>query len=294
MSLRPVLAGGRIHRDAERRDDAEWLAARWSDRGAKLLVVDEEGRVAVDEDGAEPRLVFTPPDGDLHDAWLLGTSDTGDVHFARAGSPPRRTGTRLAGLRDVGADLPAGQAELLATAVALANWHRSHPRCPRCGSPTQVTSAGFSRRCPQDGSVHFPRTDPAVIVLVTDGADRCLLGRRIGWPTGRYSTLAGFVEAGESAEAAVAREILEEAGVAVLETRYQASQPWPFPASLMLGFTARADPSAPVAARDEELADVAWFHRDDFRAGSVRIPPPVSIAHALITGWLGDAAPELW
>lgn len=286
MRLQPVLGEGGLHRGADRREDAGWLAARWADPATRLLSVDEEGRVPVIEAESGPELLFTTPDGDLDDAWLLGVSHSGAAFFGREGAPPRQPGVLLAGLREVGADLPAEEAQLLVTAVALANWHRTHPRCPRCGAPTLVSAAGFSRRCPDDGSVHFPRTDPAVIVLVTDGVDRCLLGRRVGWPAERYSTLAGFVEAGESAEAAVAREILEEAGVTVSDVRYGASQPWPFPASLMLGFTARADPGAPVASRDEELADVAWFHRDAFSDGSVVIPPRVSIANALITGWL--------
>jgi NAD+ diphosphatase len=145
------------------------------------------------------------------------------------------------------------------------------------------------RRCPEDGSEHFPRTDPAMIVLVTDGGDRALLGRQAVWPAGRYSTLAGFVEPGESAEQAVVREVKEETGVDVREVRYSSSQPWPFPASLMLGFTATCDPGAVPEPQDGELEDARWFTRDELRDGSAMLPTPVSIAYKLITDWLAPA-----
>jgi len=147
---------------------------------------------------------------------------------------------------------------------------------------------GSVRRCEADGSEHFPRTDPAMIVLVTDGADRCVLGRQPIWPAGRYSTLAGFVEPGESAEQAVVREVWEETGLRVREVTYVASQPWPFPASLMLGFTAVVDADAVPVPRDGELEDARWFHRDELRDGSAMLPTPVSIAYQLITGWLSQ------
>ena len=145
------------------------------------------------------------------------------------------------------------------------------------------------RRCVEDGSEHFPRTDPAMIVLVTDGADRCVLGRQPGWPAGRYSTLAGFVEPGESAEQAVVREVREETGLTVSDIRYRGSQPWPFPASLMLGFTAQCDAGAEPVAQDGELEDVRWFTRDELRDGKALLPTSVSIAYLLITDWLQGA-----
>ncbi|MGH8867026.1 MAG: NAD(+) diphosphatase, partial [Actinomycetes bacterium] len=151
------------------------------------------------------------------------------------------------------------------------------------------------RRCPADGSLHFPRTDPAVIMLVTDGGDRCLLGRQAKWPERRFSTLAGFVEPGESLEHAVAREVHEEAGLRVVSTDYVASQPWPFPASLMLGFTATVD-GHDVRVDGEEIVEARWLTRaqlcEDFRTGELRLPPPVSIARRLIEGWYGDALPD--
>lgn len=282
----PSLSRSGVDRAAERRDDADWLAAAWQ-RGS-LLVVDEQGRTTVRDEGDGPQLVLVPcaersaePAG-----WLLGVDAASDVPiWAAAGELPRQLGARPLGLREVGAALDARDSGLLVAAVALANWHATHPLCPRCGSPTEVVQAGWQRVCPADGSSHFPRTDPAVIVLIHDGGDRCLLGRQPQWPPGRYSILAGFVEAGEAAEAAVRREVFEESGVEVTDVVYRASQPWPFPASLMLGFEARAVAGRAHAA-DRELEDVGWFSRDEIREGAVLLPPPSSIAHWLITTWL--------
>jgi NAD+ diphosphatase len=200
---------------------------------------------------------------------------------------------RAADLRAAGALLDDHDAGLLVHAVGLTNWHATHPRCPRCGTPTDVVRGGSVRRCPADGSEHFPRTDPAVIVLVTDGADRCVLGRQASWPPGRYSTLAGFVEPGESAEQAVVREVREEAGLDVGEVRYVASQPWPFPSSLMLGFTAVCDAGAQPRPADVELEDVRWFGRKELATAAswgtgsgLQLPGEVSIARYLVDGWL--------
>jgi NAD+ diphosphatase len=280
----PTLSRSGVDRVALRRDDEEWLAQAFS-RG-RVLILDEEGKVGVLDEGDGPRLMLAEPDAvDRADAWLLGVDETGTPLWAAVGRPAAALGARLQGLRQVGARLSARDSGLLVTAVALANWHATHPRCPRCGTVTDVVQAGWQRRCPEDGSSHFPRTDPAVIVLVHDGADRCLLGRQPAWPAGRYSTLAGFVESGESAEAAVRREVAEESGVIVADVVYRSSQPWPFPASLMLGYEARAV-GGEVATVDHELEDVRWFTRAELRAGAVLSPPSVSIAHWLITTWL--------
>ena len=155
---------------------------------------------------------------------------------------------------------------LAAHAAALVNWHRRHRHCSVCGAPTAVADGGIVRRCERCGTDHHPRTDPVVIMLVTDG-DRVLLGRQPTWPPGRYSALAGFVEPGESLEEAVAREVREEAGVEVGPPEYVASQPWPFPSSLMLGFTAPWISGEPRRI-DEELEDVRWFSRDDVAAAA--------------------------
>jgi NAD+ diphosphatase len=272
-----------MDRVAERRGDADWLAQAW--RTGRLLVADAEGRVAVDDDG--PSLVFADTDGRDDDGLrlLLGVGDDGTAYWGSVGDPLRKLGARPLGLREVGAALTDLHAGLLVTLVALANWHATHVRCPRCGEPTDVIQAGWSRRCPADGSQHFPRTDPAVIVLIHDGADCALLGRQPAWPAGRYSTIAGFVESGESAEQAVHREIREETGVEVADVVYRASQPWPFPSSLMLGYEARAV-GGEVATVDDELEDVRWFTRDELRTTNATLPPSASIAHWLITGWL--------
>jgi NAD+ diphosphatase len=183
-------------------------------------------------------------------------------------------------------------------ATALTSWHETHPRCPRCGGPTEVINVGYARRCSSDGSEHYPRTDPAVIVLVldSDGDDsRCLLGRQASWPEGRFSTLAGFVEPGETVEQAVAREVAEESGVEVESVAYAGSQPWPFPASLMLAYYAVAGPGAAahLSVDGEEIIEARWFTRDQLRAateaGEVLVPPRLSVARRLVEGWLGHA-----
>ncbi|MDO4918891.1 NAD(+) diphosphatase [Kocuria sp.] len=204
------------------------------------------------------------------------------------------------GLRGLATALPPEQTSLLVTGQAVALWHRDHPRCPRCGSLTEVVRSGWARRCPRDGSVHFPRTDPAIIVAVVDdhpepSRQRILLGRSALWSGNRFSTFAGFVEPGESAEQAVVREVGEEAGIAVDTVQYQGSQPWPFPRSLMLGYRATAH-TAEAEADGEEILDVRWFTREALlravREGEITLPGRVSIAHALIADWLGQDLPE--
>ncbi|MGO4426148.1 NAD(+) diphosphatase, partial [Streptomyces sp. MCAF7] len=184
---------------------------------------------------------------------------------------------------------------LLVHAVALENWQRLHRFCSRCGERTVIAAAGHIRRCPACGAEHYPRTDPAVIMLVTDDQDRALLGRQMHWPEGRFSTLAGFVEPGESIEQAVVREVAEEAGVTVGEVEYVASQPWPFPSSLMLGFMARAT-SSRIQVDGEEIHEARWFSRDELRAafksGEVLPPSGISIAARLIELWYGEPLPR--
>jgi NAD+ diphosphatase len=281
----PALSRAAVDRAAHHRSDDAWLAQAWA-RGA-VLVVDDDGRVAVDDADEGPRLHLQGPEGlPADEALFLGEAD-GTAYFAVRGIPT--DGDRLAGLREVGAQLGARDAGLLVTAISLTNWHARHTHCPRCGAPTRVVLGGWVRRCTVDGSEHYPRVDPAMIVLVHDGADRCLLGRQASWPPGRYSTLAGFVEPGESAEMAVVREVGEESGVAVRDVEYRASQPWPFPSSLMLGFRARADADATVQVDGEEIEDARWFTRAELLGDDgPLLPPPVSIAHRLITDWLAE------
>lgn len=296
-----TLARGDVDRAAERRTDAAWFDAAWADPASRVLVL-HRGRARVAGD-AEPRLVLVAPEEAAYDGVrvLLAVQD-GTAHLGLlvdGGLEPFEEEARWEGLREVGAALPGFESSLMVAAVALANWHATHPRCPRCGVPTVPSDAGWSRRCRDDATQHFPRSDPAVIVLVLDDEDRALLGRRAEWAEGWYSTLAGFVEAGESAEMAVRRELLEEAGVHVDRLDYLGSQPWPFPASLMLGYHARLAPGSPDARPDgEEITALRWFTREEMAAGcedgSVRIPPAVSIARRLIERWYGAELPGSW
>ncbi len=216
---------------------------------------------------------------------LLGVGERGPV-FAAEGDASRLS---LLSLREAAASLPQADGGLAAYAAALLNWHRRHRFCANCGAPTEIREAGHVRGCPSCGAEHHPRTDPVVIMLVLRG-DEVLLGRQASWPPGRYSALAGFVEPGESLEEAVAREVLEESGVLVGPPRYVSSQPWPFPASLMLGFVAPWAGGEPHIG-DQELEDVRWFAREEVEAalagrGPLRLPPPLAIARRLVDGWL--------
>jgi NAD+ diphosphatase len=204
---------------------------------------------------------------------------------------------RWGNLRTVATALTDRDAGLFTEALAIANWHASHTHCPRCGTPTVVEQGGWVRRCFEDGSEIFPRTDPAVIVSVLDDDDRLLLGSNAMWEHSRYSLLAGFVEPGESFESAVEREIFEEAGVRVVDAEYKGSQPWPFPASVMVGFTARIASDQDAAALDpdgEEILDLRWFSREELwdARDQVILPGRSSIARALIEDWYGGSLDE--
>lgn len=291
MTLRtPALSRAAIDRATARRIDPAWLAHAATAASTRVFAVhDAQALVTLDEQ--EPQLVLWPgTDGPDGERYFLG--EQGDTaYFAVATALPVREDARPAGLRELGAVLSDADAGLLVNAVALDNWHQTHPRCPRCGSLTIIEQGGQLRRCPVDGSAHFPRTDPAVIMLVHDGGDRCLLGRQPTWPEHRFSCLAGFVESGESSEAAVIREVAEEVGVTVTDVVYRNSQPWPFPCSLMLGFRARATDET-ITLPDGEIAEALWLTRQGLRdamaSGEVLLPPPVSIAHQLITEWLDE------
>ncbi|GMA22505.1 hypothetical protein GCM10025864_02640 [Luteimicrobium album] len=197
-------------------------------------------------------------------------------------------------VREAAVTVPAEEAAFAAEATALAQWHDRSPRCPHCGEPTVVADGGWVRRCETEGITHFPRTDPAVIMAVVDADDRLLLGRSTAWPAGRFSTLAGFVEPGESAEEAVRREVREESGVEVGDVVFRGSQPWPFPSSLMLGFRGVARTTA-LRADGVELAELRWVSRvelaEQVAAGTLLPPGRVSIARALIEEWFGGPLP---
>lgn len=311
------LAREALDRAGVERTDPALLERLWADEATGVLHL-VGGRVPV-RDGA---LVFAAPDGPLPATpvflgrRLPGTPDAGRalvlVAHPGAGAPaepaspapapspegsaPALEGAAWLGLRDVAAGLSDVDAGLFVEAVAIAHWHESHGFCPACGGPTRVESAGWVRRCERCDGLHFPRTDPAVIMAVTDERDRILLGSNAAWTAGRHSCLAGFVEPGESLEHAVAREVLEEAGVVVEVAEYRGSQPWPFPRSLMLGFRARALPGQEPVADGEEIRSVRWFTREELaaqvREGSVTLPGAVSIARALIEDWYGGTLPE--
>jgi NAD+ diphosphatase len=295
-----ALSRGTVDRLTEKRTDAAWLDAAWADPGTRVLVV-SDGRALVRLTDDEAALVFIPPaeapDGTR---FLLG-QDTADgtVYFGvSAALPPPLPGTRVMWLREVGTLLSDRDAGLLTHAVALANWHDTHTHCPVDGTPTVVDPGGHSTRCPADGTEHFPRTDPAVIMLVTDPDDRCLLARNAAWPGRRVSILAGFVDPGESAEQAVIREVAEETQIKVTNVRYVGSQPWPLPRSLMLGFRADAPAGQAIVVDAEEIAEAYWFSRDELlaaiKAREIALPPPVSIARHIIEQWYGGPLPSTW
>ncbi len=309
----PIPFAGADHdRAGERRTDAAWVAEARRDPSSRLLVLTREGALVRGEVGALGPDDWYAPDGRRLDAArltapggipdsavLLGVEQDGTALFAADHLPD---GVEAPGdaapldVRAAAALLPAADAGLLAQASGLLHWHRSARFCGHCGEPTEMREAGHARGC-GNGHQHHPRTDPVVIMLVVDAAaDRVLLGRQPSWPASRYSALAGFVEPGEALEAAVAREVLEEARVEVSEVRYVASQPWPFPGSLMLGFEADwAGGEARIG--DAELEDVRWYTRDDLHAAVVAererrtdapllLPPPLAIARQLVDRWL--------
>jgi NAD+ diphosphatase len=292
----PPLSRSALHRVAHRRTDAGWLDEAW--RRSRVLVV--EGVHALVRDD---RLVLLDPaqapDGERV---FLGEDADGVPYFAVFAPLSDVEGARRATVRDIGERLDDLHGGLLMTAVALSNWHARHRYSPLDGKPTSPTESGWAR-VGEGGDTHWPRTDPAVIVIVHDGLPgedgRCLLGHNAAW-TGpgwvrRYSCLAGFVEAGESAEAAVVREVAEEVGVRVHRLRYRGSQAWPYPGSLMLGYTAEADPQQPVRVDETEIASARWFSRAEIRAvlGGERddfgLPMGASIAHFLLVEWLDES-----
>ncbi|HEX3002741.1 MAG TPA: NAD(+) diphosphatase [Angustibacter sp.] len=272
------------------------LAELLGDPRTRVVEV-SRGRAQLAEDGDGLRWRSPVP----ADAARLGVflGEQQDVAYVAVGladdEAPADDDPSWPGLRSLAAALGPVDAGLVVQAVAVLNWHDTHRFCPRCGAPTEVVEAGYVRRCTADGSQHWPRTDPAVIMTVVDDDDRLLLGRHVGWPSGRFSTLAGFVEPGESLEAAVRREVLEEVGLAVGEVAYRGSQPWPFPSSVMLGFTARAL-GTDVRPDGDEIAEARWFTRDELReavdTGVVGLSPRVSISRALVEHWYGERLPD--
>ncbi|MGH3164629.1 MAG: NAD(+) diphosphatase [Trebonia sp.] len=296
---RLALSRATVDRATERRDDTAWLERAWADPRTRVLVI-TGGRALARDSGDGYELLLLPsaeaPEGTR---FLLGIDDDDVAYFGVSAEPAADTtvvqenGYQPVALRQVGALLSDRDAGLFTHAVALANWHDSHTHCPRCGTPTVPAPAGHLTTCPNDGTQHFRRIDPAVIMLVIDAGDRCLLARNATWPNGRMSVLAGFVEPGESVEQAVAREVLEETSIRVGQIRYLGSQPWPMPRSLMLGFRSVAPGEQEIRVDDDEIAEARWFTRAELRdaidAGEMGIAPTSSIARRLIEYWYGSA-----
>lgn len=292
------LSRGTLDRSQTTRREPDILQRALKSPTTRVLDL-ADGRVRTCRVDGQLRLVLRQPGIDDNGplAFWLGRDSEGVDYVALVHDDPTapdRPDTSAKGwrtLREAGAELDDTEAGVFTTALALAQWHSRHPRCPRCGTPTEVSEAGWMRRCPEDGSEHHPRTDAAIIVAVTDRENRLLLARGPHWPETRMSVLAGFVEAGETLEAAVAREVMEEVGVRVKDIRYRGDQPWPFPASLMVGFTATAE-DAELHVDGDEIVDAQWFTRGELswavRTGQVALPPRVSIARRLIEDWFGD------
>ena len=295
-----TLAGAGLDRHAERRTDPSLAPDLLADPDTRVLELRGD-RVAVEEAAAVSggtQLRLRPPEAADATRLVLYLGEDGDgtAYLAVVGDPlpeGAEPPAHLRTMRQVGADLEDVEAGMFATALALANWHAVHGFCARCGAPTAPAQAGWLRRCTVEGSEHYPRTDVAVIMSVVDEDDRLLMAQGAGWGTGRYSVLAGFLEPGESLAAAVAREVREEVGLEVHDVEYLGDQPWPFPTSLMVGFTARVSrvDEADLRLQDDEIADARWFTRDELRAavaeGSVGVSARLSISRRLVEHWLG-------
>jgi NAD+ diphosphatase len=290
-----------LDRASTERKDPERIEQLRRDPEARTLIAAKDGVLL--RDGASPALARVELPGESEpEPVLLGLDDAGTPLFGidlEAVPTGRRSrlmeDAKLTPLREAGTLLAHDEAGLAAYLSSLLGWHRRHQFCANCGASTAIEEAGYSRRCPRCGATHFPRTDPVVIMTVEHDR-RLLLGRRAGWPAGRCSVLAGFISPGESAEEAVVREVQEESGIVARDPEFVASQPWPFPSSLMLGFDALSDGGDPQA-RDGELAEVRWFGLEEVRAAAAEsnpnllLPPAVSIARFLIDRWVARHEP---
>lgn len=275
-----------MDRSGELRGDQNRIEELWS---SALIIEVGKGRIRSTESGP---VFLSPSDAIGGERYFLGVDrESNRPYFAWASGAVDSDVEDYLSLRELAGGLSPRDLEIAMHAIALSNWHDAHPHCPKCGAPTRVDLAGAARKCDQDETQHHPRTDPAVIVLVKDRDDRILLGHQPVWPDGRFSTFAGFLEPGETFEQCVAREVLEEAGVKLSEIKYLGSQPWPFPASVMIAFEAITDQPSEARPDGEEITEVKWFSRSELKAaaedGSLLLPPTVSVARKMIEGWLG-------
>ncbi|WP_017603569.1 NAD(+) diphosphatase [Nocardiopsis alkaliphila] len=310
----PALSRAAVGAAAHLRSDDEWLAKAWADPNTRVLVLEggepgghgrqalmaKQSRALVTTGKTRELVLTTPGLAPKGERYLLG-SDGERAYFAVRSPEELLAGpvAEPASLREVGAILDDHDTGLFTRAIALANWNATHGFCPRCGSRTRIEKAGHVRVCEEEGTEQFPRMDPAVIMLVhreREGREEVLLGHNSNWDARRFSVLAGFVDAGESLEQAVIREVAEETGVVVEHPRYVSSQPWPFPRSLMMGYTARA--VAQADPTDDEIAQTRWFTRPELaeatRSGEVILPGRVSIARTLLEHWYGGALSGGW
>jgi NAD+ diphosphatase len=276
--------------DHLRRDGAAIQAARMNP-AARFLIL-EDLKPLMTEDGQDlfwARRSEVPSGTSI----FLGMTQDGDPRFAVDGKVDDDIPAKAVDARVAGATLADGRAAIVAQARSILDWHRRHGFCAACGAGTRLEKAGYSRLCEGCGTEHFPRVDPVVIMLAEkDG--KALVGRGANFPAGFFSALAGFVEPGESLEEAVARELFEEAGVRVSNVRFGASQPWPFPSSLMMGAIATAD-SFDLALDESEIAEARWVSREEVRAAlqgaaDWKAPPPLAIAHWLLSSWSAESA----
>jgi NAD+ diphosphatase len=306
------LSRASLDRAAHRRLEPDLVPKLLADPATRVVVIVAECMEIL----PDRSLALRPPvPDDRHRlAFFLGEGEAGDgastapsaelpsstervAYLAVVGDPTVAAGHGdWQTLRNAGPDLTGRDAGIFTTTQALANWHAAHQFCPRCGAATEPEQAGWIRRCTRDGSEHYPRTDPAVIVAVVDDDDRLLLGRNAQWPEGRFSVLAGFVEPGESFEAAVVREVEEEVGILVTDVTFLGNQPWPFPSSAMVGYRARAVTTVLNPDR-VEIAEARWFTRDEYRnaliSNEIRTPSGISIAQRLIENWLGHRVADV-
>ncbi len=288
-----ALTRGSLDRRSDLRSDPALLTRLLADPATRVFRLRGDAAPVREDDGGGVTLVLgapVPADADHLVVYLGeagGVQHLGVVEDLPEGEEP---GAGLRSLRQVGARLDDLGASVFATTLALANWHRHHGFCPRCGQRTVPVLGGWVRHCPADGSEHYPRTDVAVIMAVVDADDRLLLARGRGFRSRGMSVLAGFVEPGETLAAAVTREVAEEVGIEVEDVTYLGDQPWPFPSSLMVGFTARAR-STELRLQQSEIAAARWFTRDELVAaihdGTLVVPGRVSIARRLLEHWFG-------
>ena len=303
-TLKPISAP--LDRASELRSDEAALDRLWS--AAKVIRV-SNSKLATDGkslqflSAAEVEKLIASKIFTSGDKYFLGIDTASKVaYFAwdcdEVGLSAGETSTEgLASLRELGGTLDEFELGISMQATALSNWHRSHPHCSKCGAETKSTLGGSVRVCVKDQSQHHPRTDSAVIVLVKDKDDRILLGHQPIWPDGRFSTFAGFLEPGETFEQCIEREVFEESGVKVNEIKYLGSQPWPFPASIMIAFSAVVDDPSTAKADGVEITEVRWFSRAELKSsvadGSLLLPPTISVARKMIAMWFGPGAEKL-